>query len=166
MGRDCTICSSAQRQAVDDALGAGKPARQIAQTFPPLGERAIQRHRVAHLSPAIVSVLAQREERGAVKIVDRLEALVTKVSALVDQAEGSGASGVMLAAAREVRAGLELLARLTGELDEKPVTTINLLSSPEIQNITVVLLRALAPFPEARIAAANALDVIDMEPVS
>jgi len=101
-----------------------------------------------------------------VRIVDRLEALVTKVSALVDQAESTGASGVMLAAAREVRAGLELLARLTGELDEKPVTTINLLSSPEIQNLTVVLLKALAPYPEARIAAAEALDVIDVEAAS
>jgi len=114
----------------------------------------------------VVSVLAQREERGAVKIVDRLEALVTKVSALVDLAEASGSTGQMLAAARETRAGLELLARLTGELDEKPVTTINLLSTPEIQNLTVVLLKALAPYPEARIAAAEALDVIDLEPAS
>jgi len=162
----CTICTSRHRQAVDNALGAGTAARQIAKKYPPLGERAIQRHRVAHLSPAVVSVLAQREERGAVKIVDRLEALVTKVSALVDLAEASGSTGQMLAAARETRAGLELLARLTGELDEKPVTTINLLSTPEIQNLTVVLLKALAPYPEARIAAAEALDVIDLEPAS
>jgi len=162
----CTVCKSSHLRAVDNALGAGTAARQIAKKYPPLGERAIQRHRVAHLSPAVVSVLAQREERGAVRIVDRLEALVTKVSALVDQAESTGASGVMLAAAREVRAGLELLARLTGELDEKPVTTINLLSSPEIQNLTVVLLKALAPYPEARIAAAEALDVIDVEAAS
>jgi len=128
-----------------------------------LGERAIQRHRVAHLSPAVVSVLAQREERGAVRIVDRLEVLVTKVSALVDQAESSGASGVMLAAAREVRAGLELLARLTGELDEKPVTTVNVLASPEITGIISALLTALAPYPQAKIAAAAALNVIDVE---
>ena len=160
MGRSCSVCESPHREAVDHDLGAGKPAHQIGKTFN-LGERAVQRHRVAHLSPAITKVLT--EERSATRIVDRVEALLQKVGRLVDQAESTGSAGVMLSACRELRAGLELLARLSGELDERPTTTINLLSSPEIQNLTVVLLKGLAPFPEARIAAAEALDVIDVE---
>jgi hypothetical protein len=163
MGRSCSVCASPQREDVDRALGKGTPARQIGQTYQ-LGERAVQRHRVAHLSPAIVAVMA--EERSAVRIVDRLESLVQKVSALVERAESTGASGVMLAAAREVRAGLELLARLTGELDERPQTTVNVLASPEITRMISVLLKALEPYPQAKIAAAEALDVIDLEVAS
>ena len=72
----------------------------------------------------------------------------------------------MLAAAREVRAGLELLARLTGELDEKPVTTVNVLASPELAGIITTMLRALEPYPQAKIAAAAALNVIDVESAS
>jgi hypothetical protein len=166
MPNPCTVCISSHRRAVDSALGAGTAARQIAKKFPPLGERAIQRHRVAHLSPAVVSVVAQREERGAVRIVDRLEALVTRVERQIDQAESTGSTSQMLAASREVRAGLELLARLTGELDEKPVTTVNVLASPEITGIISALLRALEPFPQAKIAAAAALNVIDVEVIA
>lgn len=158
----CSVCASGHRKAVDNALAAGKPARQIGKTFH-LGERAVQRHRVAHLSPAVVAVMASREERGAVRIVDRLESLLEKVSALVERAEAEGSASMMLAAAREVRAGLELLARLTGELDERPTTTVNLLASAEVGQLVTVLLRALAPFPEARIAAADALDGVAVE---
>jgi hypothetical protein len=69
----------------------------------------------------------------------------------------------MLAAARELRACWELQAKLTGELTERPTTVVNVLASPEIQNLTVVLLKALAPYPEARIAAADALMAADVE---
>ena len=163
MARACTVCASAQRQAVDAALGAGTPARQIGKTYG-LGERAVQRHRVAHLSPAVVSVMATREERGAVRIVDRLENLIAKVSGLVDRAEKEGSTGMMLAAAREVRGGLELLARLTGELDERPTTTINLLSSPEVTMLFGVMDRSLTPWPAAKIALAAALNDAGVEP--
>ena len=64
-------------------------------------------------------------------------------------------------APRELRSCLELQARLTGELDERPSMTVNLLASTEIQGLVGLLLSALAPFPEARIAAAGALSTID-----
>jgi len=154
------VCASSHRKAVDAALAKGDSARAIGARFK-LGERAVQRHRVAHLTPAIVAIQARRVEQGARPIVDRLEALVARVEALVDRAELEGSSGVMLAAAREARSGIELLARLTGELDERPSVTVNLLSSAEVQGLVGVLLRALEPFPDARIAAASALQVVD-----
>jgi hypothetical protein len=108
--------------------------------------------------------MATREERGAVRIVDRLENLIAKVSGLVDRAEKEGSTGMMLAAAREVRGGLELLARLTGELDERPTTTINLLSSPEVTMLFGVMDRSLTPWPAAKIALAAALNDAGVEP--
>jgi O-succinylbenzoate synthase len=154
VGRECSVCASPSREAVDRQLGAGRPAHAIGKEFA-LGERAVQRHRANHLSAAIAQVMTQSV--GATRIVDRLEALVEKVSRLVDQAEASGSNGIMLAACREVRSGLELLARLSGELDERPTTVVNLLSSPEVQQLFVVMDSSLSPWPEAKLALAAGL---------
>jgi hypothetical protein len=162
--RQCSVCYSPHREAVDHALGRGTPANQIGKTFA-LGERAVQRHRVAHLSPAIVTVMT--EERTATRIVDRLEALVEKVSRLVTQAEKEGSAGLMLAACREVRAGLELLARLSGELDERPTTQVlNILQSPDVAELLSTAMEALAPerFAEARIVVATAWKRLEAAP--
>lgn len=94
------------------------------------------------------------------KLVDRLDRVVAKVEALIETAEEDGKPSQMLAAAREFRSGVELLARLTGELDERPqMVTVNVLSSPEVAQMLGALMVALAPYPEARIAAAEVLDV-------
>ena len=162
MGMPCSVCASPHRHAVDADLVKGESARAIGLKFK-LGERAIQRHRLAHLSPPIAAVQAERAEAGARPIVARLEAVLAKVECLVEQAEREGSSGVMLAAAREARSGIELLARLSGELDERPQVTVNVLASPEVQALMTTLLAALGPFPEARVAAAEALQTIDVE---
>ena len=68
--------------------------------------------------------------------------------------------------AKELRGCLELLARLNHELDERPVTVaLNVLSSPEFARAVNRMVEALAPYPEARLAAAEALDVLDVEEV-
>src|SRR3954453_21307670 len=56
---------------------------------------------------------------------------------------------------RETRGCLELLAKLLGELDERP--QVNLLLAPEWRTVRGALLAALAGFPEARAAVARQL---------
>lgn len=53
---------------------------------------------------------------------------------------------------------LELIARLIGELDERPVVVFNL---PEYQLIRQTLVSALAPFPEARQAVVTRLRTLE-----
>ncbi len=152
----------AARVAVDEGLVQGRSALSLSKVYA-LGERAIGRHKQAHLSPALTAVAAQRDERRARGLVERLEDLIAKIEDLVDTSHDSGSAGQMLAAARELRACWELQAKLTGELNERPQVAFNLIGSPEVGQLVTVLLRALAPFPEARIAAADALDTIDVE---
>jgi hypothetical protein len=158
MSRPCSVCQSPAVAKIDEALVAGRSQESISAEYGP-GEAAIQRHRKAHLSPALVAVAARREERRSVKLVDRLDAVVAKVEALIESAEEDGNPTQMLAAAREFRSGIELIARLTGELDERPqLVTVNVLASAEVTDLLRMLMSALEPFPEARIAAAAALD--------
>ena len=62
---------------------------------------------------------------------------------------------LVLKAADRLRHQSELLARLIGELDDRP--QINLLLAPEWLEVRAALLEALAPFPDARAAVAERL---------
>jgi hypothetical protein len=116
------------------------------------------------LSPALTAIAVQREEKRVGSLVDRLEAVTAAAERMLFKAETSGQAGQMQGWVREFRACVELMAKLTGQLaPDRPTTVVNVLASPEIQQLTVVLLKALAPFPDARIAAADALMAMDVE---
>jgi hypothetical protein len=61
-----------------------------------------------------------------------------------------------LSAIREARGNLELLAKLLGELDERPMLNLNI--SPEWLELRAVIVEALEPYSEARGAVLSALE--------
>jgi hypothetical protein len=159
MARSCTVCVHPEKVAIDKAIVAGKSRAEISTTYK-VGDSAVKRHREAnHVSKALIAVQARREERGAATVLDQINQLVDKVRVFIDRAEASGDDALTLKGIGELRSTLTLLARLTGELDERPTTTINVLASPEVAQLATALMIALAPYPQARIAAAAALDV-------
>ena len=114
-----------------------------------------------------MAITAQREAAGAETLLGRVEGLIRRAEAFLAAAEITGQVAQGLSAIREIRALLELLGKASGELKPDGVNvslgSINVLASPEITKYTTELLRALAPFPEARIAAGAALRRLDME---
>jgi len=158
MARSCTVCISSDLVAIDKALVAGLSQAAISAKFK-VGEAAIQRHRKSHLSPALVAVKTRRDSLRATGNVNRLEGGVDLVEEQLYAAAEAGDSSLVLKTFREYRSGLELLAKMMGEYDEKPTTTINVLASPEVAQLATALMIALAPYPQARIAAAAVLDV-------
>jgi hypothetical protein len=59
----------------------------------------------------------------------------------------------------QLQSSLELLAKLAGQLDERP--QLNVILAPEWQRVRRVLLEALLPFPDARTAVAARLTVVE-----
>jgi hypothetical protein len=137
-----------------------------------LDSSSLNRHRKNHLSPAMVSVARKRRAvesaQGAyVSVLDRLEVLAERIERFIDTAERKGSIVGGAALLREMRATLETIARITGELDERGQSvTVNVLASAEVVELVHRLLGALAPYPDARIAAAAALDVANSEVVA
>ena len=78
-----------------------------------------------------------------------------RAAELRDQAEAAGDLRTALAAIREARGNLELLARLLGELQEQQV--VNILISPQWVTVRAAIVAALAPYPEARLAVSERL---------
>lgn len=93
---------------------------------------------------------------------------------LLALAEGSGAMverwdtkyadprELVLKTAQQLTGQTQLLAKLLGQLDERP--QINVLLAPEWLQVRSTLLMVLAPYPEARLAVAGALATLGRVP--
>lgn len=154
MARTCTICSKPQRPAIDKAIVAGTPLATIATEYHVIDE-SLRRHRDAHLPARLVKAAEAEEVAQADDLLAQVRSLQTRALSILDQAEQAGDLKVALSAIREARGNLELLAKLLGELDERPV--INLTVSAEWLTLRSAILAALAPFAEARAAVASRL---------
>ena len=154
MPRTCTVCTHAQRRAIDRALVLQIPFRNIAQQYD-LSPDAVYRHGRDHL-PALLATAQEAEDAAAADdLLAQLRDLHATTLALLKKADAAGSLGPALMAVREARGNLELLAKLTQQLDSRPV--LNLLIAPEWLTVRAVLLQALAPYPEARAAVAGRL---------
>lgn len=157
MGRTCSVCAHEDRQEIDEALVSGTPYRDIAGRTG-LTTSALSRHRSDHISAALQSVVVERDADAAASLLDRVEDLIGRTERILSASEESGKVAQALGAVRELRALLELLGKASGEL--KPdglIQVLNVQTSPEWLQIRQVLLAALAPHPEARVAVAGAL---------
>lgn len=160
----CTVCAHEQRKAIDEALVLGRSLRDVARQYGP-SKDALTRHR-AHISPALQRMVERRQEAGPKAALDRLEDLYTRASRVLDAAEAEGKAALSLSAVRELRGVVETIARVTGELDERPtVNVLNLQTSSEWQSLRGAVLEALAPHPEALQAVVAALAAGDPRPV-
>lgn len=153
MPRVCTICTHAEKGAIEDALLNEQPYRHIAARFG-TSTSALQRHR-EHLPKLLVKARKAEEATQADTLLEQVRSLQTRALSILDRADEGGDLRTALGAIREARSNLELLAKLLGELQQEG--TINLSVSPEWLTLRAVVLQALLPYPEAAQAVGKAL---------
>ncbi len=156
MPRSCTVCSHHKREEIDRALVEGVAAAEISGRYRTLGERAVRRHRSNHLPAKLVMAEKAAEVAEADDLLEQVGDLQRRALAILDRAEEAGALRTALSAIREARGNLELLAKLLGELDERPVVNLNV--SSEWLELRAVIVTALEPHPEAMSAVVGALE--------
>ena len=78
---------------------------------------------------------------------------------MLDTAQGSEDLRAAIGAIREARGCVELLAKLAGQLKDAP--TVNILVSSEWQGLQAVILQALEPHADARLAVSEALTAVE-----
>ena len=153
----CSICTSEHRDEIDRLLVIGSSMRAMAGRFG-CGRSSLMRHKAAHLSPAIVRVAQEHEAERIVTLLDRVSRLVDAAESILKTAQDTGKAALALSAIREVRESLKLLGAASGELRDGPtVQILNVQQSSEWTDLRAMILAALAPFPEARIAMAAAI---------
>lgn len=122
----CSVCRSDDRLSVESALATGAAVKATARRFG-LGHMAVTRHFENHVSDTWKAAMkmgpyASREELEklcidqGLRVVDGLRSLYASHHATLVATRETGSTLAYLATAREMRATLNDIGRITGEL--------------------------------------------------
>jgi hypothetical protein len=157
MPRRCTVCDHPERHSIDEALVSGTPYRSVAKRFR-LSESAVYRHKSEHLPAHLLKARQAEEVAQADDLLEQVRHLQAHTLDILERAEKAGDLRIALAAISQARGNLELLGKLAGELDERPVVNLNI--SPEWLELRTVIVGALEPHPAAHTAVLRALESV------
>ena len=154
MPRTCTICSHEHRDAMEELLATRQRTyRGIARKYG-VSEDAVSRHvKSGHVSQLLALAADAERAAQADNLLNRMEALQSQTLAILDAPEDQRTA---LAAIAQARRNLELIGEVTRELDR--AGTVNLELTVEWQEVKNLIVTALAPYPQARVAVFNALE--------
>jgi hypothetical protein len=115
MPRTCLACSSLEREAIDKALVAGEPLRNIAKRVS-ISPAGLLRHK-NHFANAICKAQAQHEERLGETLLDEMRRVQRKAWELLAKCESEGDHRGSIVALREVRGCVESLGEMLAKAD-------------------------------------------------
>ena len=122
MSQKCSICNHDRRQEIEQAMLRGESYRAVAQQFA-VARGALARH-LEHVSAALIQARKLREVEDGKSILIQLRELKTQAEQIKVRADRAGDYRTSLLALRGKTRLVELEARLTGELNERPETKI------------------------------------------
>ncbi len=158
MPRRCTICTHDERAAVERALIERQPFRTIAGQFG-VSKSALVRHSDDHLPAELLKAKDAADVANADALLAQVCDLRDKALGVLTKAEDSKDLRCAVAAIREARGCVELLAKLAGQISDAPV--VNVFVSDEWRAVQAALLTALEPYADARVAVTQALATVD-----
>ena len=175
----CQVCRLSDRWRLELLRAGGAGLDALAEKFG-VSRDSIHRHWRDHVGveakagylcgPAELATLGERAAIEGDSVLDYLKlcrtVLTGQLAAMTEAADARGAAYV----AGQLTRTLEAIARVTGEIGELARSTINingnvsiLTDSPAFARVQATMLRALAPFPDARGAVVLALRSLDAE---
>jgi hypothetical protein len=122
MPRKCSLCIHDKREQIEQALLCGDSYRVVAQRFA-ISRDAVARHR-HHLPTALARASELKEISHGDSLLAQLRELTSEAQRLKATAEKEGDIRAALAAVRELCRIVELVAKLSGELDSHSETKI------------------------------------------
>ncbi len=154
MPRACAVCIHRDRDSIDEAIASGVPIRKIARQHN-ISKDSVYRHAQNHLPETVKKAHAIKEAGRASELLDRVETLVSEAEGLLKHGKDEKKAKAWSDGIRELRKCLELLARVTGELDERP--QINFTTLPEWVEIRTLILTAVDGFPDVKRKVVDAI---------
>lgn len=138
MPRTCTVCASKHRSAIDRAILAGTSIRAIAARYR-VSSSSVSRHATCHVSERLASAHAAAEVADADGLLAELRRLHATTLGILQVAEAGGNGRLALAAVREARGNLELMAKVLGTIEERSRVSVSIdvtqLSDAELEAV-------------------------------
>jgi len=152
------------------ALARGVSVRALARRYG-LSIDSLFRHRQNHLPPQLRASLIvgpdldidldKLRETESQSLLANLVNLRGRLFSSLDVAEECGDGNMLARVAGQLHNNLEITGKLLGSLSSGHSSVTNVLIQPQYVTMRVELVRALAPFPEARTAVAAVLHQIE-----
>lgn len=157
MTAKCTICNSPDRESIDHLIVSGVSNRSILAQYPSFSLGAIQRHK-KHIPAALTQAKKVETVTQADDLLGQVRALLTQAKEITNEARTTGDLKTALLGIGKVKDLLELLLKVTGELES--TNTVNIFINPQFQQVQTILLRELEQHPDIRERVTMALQEI------
>lgn len=155
MTRQCTVCVHPQSFEINEELIVeGRGVRNISKRFD-VSSSAVQRHK-SHIPELLLKAYEDMSSYDATTILRKIRKLEEETLEQLQGAKDDEDRRFVLAAIREQRGNLELVARVAKLISDAP--TINILQNPQWVEVRSVVIRALAAHPSARESVVRALE--------
>ena len=152
-GQKCSICTRDDAAEIAASIMVGAASlRRIAAQFGTT-DATLRRHRDHCMKGAVQAAVQERNLDAGESTLSQCRNLQAITSKVLSDVNGDPA--LTLKAVAEARKNLELLSKLLGDLDERPV--VNIIKSPEWVAIRSRIIIAVDPIPGAREALLAAL---------
>jgi hypothetical protein len=155
MSRTCSVCAHPSRGPIDTSIVTHVPYRDIAKRHG-LTPSGVWRHAQSHLRETLVRATEAAEVTHADTLLDKVTGYIRDAEAIMAGANTEDDKRLALQALDRAMSGVTLLAKLSGDLDERGHVNV-LITSPEWMQVQSAILSALAPFPDATAAVKAAL---------
>jgi hypothetical protein len=149
MAMTCSVCRSPNVMEINESLVAGGTLRSIADRWS-VSKTSLLRHKADHLPKTLLKAKDAAEVLSADNLLDTVGELEGDARRIAKAAEASGDLRVALAGIRELVRITELLAKLTGQLDGKPVDPGGVDNRRVIFNFPVATPEMIAEVANAR----------------
>jgi len=158
MASKCSICSSKNRQKIEQLYLSGTSLRKIAEQT---GTKVTTLHRHFsgnHMDEKLIKAQEKKESLQADEILTEVEKLKNRAYTLLKQSEKEKSFFASAAFIREIRQILELFARLAGRLKEQQQMNITIMNHPQFIAIQTKILTFLDKYPEVKQAFIQELE--------
>lgn len=144
----CSVCASEHQDQVNKELATQVPLRTIGKRWG-LDKQALSNHRRNHLSPAL---LALHRASGAAPVLEDLREEKAAADAMYEAARAVMNMPLALQANAQRHEISKTIAKVTGELDERPQITVNIQQTTEWLQLREVVLAFIPQADHMRFA--------------
>jgi hypothetical protein len=157
MANICTVCAHKSRNKINEALISGQSIRSVAAQYN-LAVTSVRRHKTNHISQNLVKAKEAQVAAQADDLLGQVKNLLQEAKDITTDAKTLGDLKTALMGIGRIKDLLELLLKVSGELEQK--TEVNILINPQFQAVQAVLLRELEPYPDIRCRIVDALSEV------
>lgn len=161
----CSICYHPEREEIEKALLSGASFRETGKRFNVSWQSVGRHQRDGHITSTLIQSKRATEIAQGDNLLSEISNLKKRGLKLLSQAEEVKDIRGACAALKECRGIFELLGKMSGELQAGRTVnnTQNVFNAPVFLEFQNTIMKALEPYPDARIAVAQALEGVIIE---